>query len=554
MYQIGSKQFLTGPPHELDESLIAIYTQRDHSNLELNSKDKDLDVLPGIKLGKNRSFANQEKKQLCLTDKSGGDPTSPPGINLNSSQNSIIPIFHSEEKVTLRTFSAKTTNHLNEQTKNTQLVSSKSNEKKYHNHDLADLLMQEFEFAVIENNLTYWDRELGYFVGLVGDEADMFIRKKIPDKLKRLVSIKSSEEILRWLKAKDQLQVSDEQLARRKEYVAFRNCIVKIMDHSIHRHKPSFYFTSVVNTDYPTQSVPSGDNFEFFIQQITSGKQALYYRIQELFGYILSEIRDVKAILFLLGPKDSGKSIVLKLLEHLVGEEFCTNLSLGDLNQPSYLCHLYGKKLNTCGETSEVALNKLDTLKKLSGGDYVMARFLYGQAFKFKNRSALLFAGNHLPTLKGISDHSNAFSQRLIIFPFFNQITKNKQDIHLLDKLLRESSYIVHWALTGLKRWCRNNHQFTSCKEIQEIEQTYYQQNNSVENFVAQCCNFDITQRIHNSVLTSSYHDFCHHKGIPPESDKFFHKHLQQTFGLRHGRFRIGKNNENGYYGIALKS
>lgn len=42
-------------------------------------------------------------------------------------------------------------------------------------------------------------------------------------------------------------------------------------------------------------------------------------RLQELFGYVISEIRDVKVILYLVGVKDSGKSIILKLLEHLVG-------------------------------------------------------------------------------------------------------------------------------------------------------------------------------------------------------------------------------------------
>jgi phage/plasmid-associated DNA primase len=119
------------------------------------------------------------------------------------------------------------------------------------------------------------------------------------------------------------------------------------------------------------------------MRQVTGGNRQKYFRLQELFGLVISEIREVKVIPFLLGPKDSGKSIILKILEHLVGQEFFTNLSFEELNQPSFLCQLFGKKLNACGEVSEIALNRLDVFKKLSGGDYVMARYLYGQAFKF---------------------------------------------------------------------------------------------------------------------------------------------------------------------------
>src|SRR5690606_17223258 len=121
-------------------------------------------------------------------------------------------------------------------------------------------------------------------------------------------------------------------------------------DLTIHRHSPNYYFTSIINSEYPMDYEPNGENFESFINFVTGGDDALYLRLQELFGYVLSEIRDVKIIPFLLGPKDSGKSIVLKLLVNLVGEEFSTSISLEEMNKSEYLCHLFGKKLNACGE------------------------------------------------------------------------------------------------------------------------------------------------------------------------------------------------------------
>lgn len=467
-----------------------------------------------------------------------------------------IPIYREDSQSGLRVIPPKQSAMLKDRNKKPMLeksIDGNSNTKRVPNHILAEMLKRDHRLSDIENNLYYWDQALGYHVGLVGDKADIFIRQNIPENLESHITFKSGEEIIQWIRADDQLKVSEEALAKRKEYVAFSNCVVKISDLSIHRHNPDYYFTSVVNTEYPIQSPGSGKVFEMFLQQVTGGNQKYYLRLQELFGYVISEIRDVKAIPFLLGPKDSGKSVVLRLLEHLVGQDFFTNLSFEELNQPNFLCQLFGKKLNACGEISEIPLNRLDVFKKLSGGDYVMARFLYSQAFKFVNKAVLLFAANHLPTIKGI-DKSNAFSERLVIFPFPNQVPKEEQDIYLFDKLLKETPYIARWSLVGLRRWCRNNYQFTTCDEINELTREYCDQNNSVKSFVNTCCIFDPDLRTYNEILESAYIKYCRDNGIIEESSKAFHKCMQSIEGLKYSRFRMNDENKYGYTGIALCS
>lgn len=505
--------------------------------------------------GLNHPSQNEEEDDIFPTE-NRVEPVSSIGHVLEPQFNTVVRIHREEPrsfvKVLSHTQPFLITDPRKEQHQE-RILDGELNTKRVPNHTLADILMSSHRFAVIKSNLYYWNQSLGYFIGLVGDKADIFIRQNIPDHLKGLITFKSSVEIIQWLKTKEQLQVSDETLAMRKGYVAFSNCIVKISDFSIHHHNPDFYFTSAINAEYPIENQVSSKYFERFIQQVTGGDRLKYLRLQELFGYVLSEIREVKYIPFLLGPKDSGKSIVLKLLEHLIGQEFFTNLSFDELNQPTFLCQLFGKKLNACGETSEVALNRLDVFKKLSGGDYVMARFLYGQAFKFINTAALLFSGNHLPILKGI-DRSNAFSQRLVIFPFSFQVPKEKQDIHLFDKLLKETPYIVKWSLVGLKRWCQNNFIFTTCEEIEEIAHDYSNQNNSIRSFVSSCCFFDPNLRTHNDVLESAYRTYCRKNGIIEESNKAFHKCMQGIDGLRYSRFRLNNDNKFGYIGIALRS
>ncbi len=63
-------------------------------------------------------------------------------------------------------------------------------------------------------------------------------------------------------------------------------------------HNPNYYFTSKINANYSIEAQYSGKHFEKFMQNVTLQNEDLYYRIQELFGYVISEIRSVKSIPF----------------------------------------------------------------------------------------------------------------------------------------------------------------------------------------------------------------------------------------------------------------
>lgn len=124
--------------------------------------------------------------------------------------------------------------------------------------------MNQHRFAIINHNLHCWDSRKNHFLGLVGDKADLFIRQKTPEHLKRHITTRASFEISKWLIAKEHLHVSEESLANRKLYVPFTNCSVRFCDLTIHSHSPDHYFTSVINSSYPLNERSKGDNFENF--------------------------------------------------------------------------------------------------------------------------------------------------------------------------------------------------------------------------------------------------------------------------------------------------
>lgn len=468
--------------------------------------------------------------------------------DFNSDEISIIPNINTPIPI-----NRKDINSQEVQIKISKKESSNHSPKSISDNDLAELLVKENNLILLDNVLHYWSKTKKHYIPLVGENADKFIRLRTPSIYKGKINQRSINEIIQWLKINENLEVNS--FNDSQQYIAFQNGIYNLRDAQLLDHDSNYYLTNIIQANYPNDYFynNSGEHFEQFLFDVTQGEDALYDRLQELFGYVLSNIRNVKCIPFLVGVKDTGKSIVLKLLETLIGEDSFTNLSFEQLNTPVFLAELIGKKLNTCGELGEFKLNRLDVFKKLSGGDSLLAKPLYEKPIKFKNTAALIFAGNHLPVIKGL-DKANAFSNRLVIFPFMYPISKENQDIYLFEKLIEESSYIVSWAIEGLQRWIDNNYEFTSCELIDELSQNYAQQNNSIENFINDKCVYDASSKTFKDVLETHYYEYCNEFGLNPSTSKEFHNQLKLNIRLTHKRFRQNDENKYGYIGIGLKT
>lgn len=416
---------------------------------------------------------------------------------------------------------------------------------------LAKKFEDLFIFKVFEDVLHVWDEVRGYYIPLTNESADLFFRKGAPNQMKPYINSRNIKEIVSWIKAECSIQLQEIDLIDNRNLIAFSNGIFNLKNNKLYELSANFNIRSTLNANYKP-NINHSIYFEQFMRDICDADNELYQRIQEFFGYVISEIRDIKVICFLIGPKDSGKSIILKLLEHLIGNDFCTNLSLDELNQKEYLNRLLSKKLNTCGEVSEISIKRLDSLKKLSGGDKIMSKALYDQPISFINRSALVFAGNHLPEIKNI-DKSNAFSDRLLIIPFENQIPKEKQDPTLFNKLINEIDYIANWALEGLIRLIINNYRFTdSLKNVRAL-QNYKIQSNTIEQFITTRCKFSISSKIFKSDLENAYFSFCEEHNVLASSNNEFHRYLKTLPNVIYKRFRLDDDNKNGYLGIDLR-
>lgn len=431
------------------------------------------------------------------------------------------------------------------------LDTNKKSARTISNSDIADLFLESFRFKLYQDVLYVWNQSMSYYIRFE-HIADKFIRQNVPSDIKGKISKNTIIEIIQWIKSSPNIEIDEDSIHRKLSYVCFNNYIFDFQNNIKIQHDPNIFFTSKIHADY-NMNPKYGVIFEKFLKDITKGDMKIYYRIQELFGYVISEIRNIKCLPILYGPKDTGKSIILKLLEKLIGEKHVSNYSFEQLTKDDFISNLIGKRMNTCGEVSDITLTRLDSLKKLTGNDRFSTRQLYGQPFEMVNEAAIIFAGNQLPTIKNYHE-TKAFIERLVIIPFLNPIPREKQDTELINKLLLELDYIAQWSIIGLKRWVKNNHIFTKIDIEESIIETYYPSKNSFVKFIEQNCIQLPDERIYKGDLEKYYEKYCKQNQIKPVLKKDREIYLLEL-GIVSSKFRLNNDStpRHGYKGIALR-
>jgi putative DNA primase/helicase len=157
------------------------------------------------------------------------------------------------------------------------------------------------------------------------------------------------------------------------------------------------------------------------------------------------------------GGGSNGKTVFIELLQWLLGDYSMTSRTevvmarqrSGNTNE---LARLHGPRFVTMNETREG--EKLDepTVKDITGGDKISARFLYCEPFDFHPEFKLWLRGNHKPAITGTDD---GIWRRIHLVPFGVQFTEESKDVDIGVKLQRELDGILAWCVQGCVEWRR---------------------------------------------------------------------------------------------------
>lgn len=417
-------------------------------------------------------------------------------------------------------------------------------------------LLERHQFRVHNDDVYIYKTKLGYFKKLTSHELKVLIRDGWNERIEMQLNKYKVDDIIDRIKGTKSLQIDSNSFDQHDDFVNFKNQVLCVISEELYDHTAKFNFKSYINANYdPNIKEKKGKVFRKFIDQCTEGDTNKIKLLQEICGYAFSNYSNAKKFFVFIGKPHTGKSTLLDILKEIIGSEYTSAIPLHKLGDRFMTANLFEAKLNISGELNEGELKGLNTIKSLTGNDDLIAERKGKDPFVFKNRSKLIFAGNHMPLLKRL-DSTSAFFDRIIFVMFNNSIPEDQRDLNLKEKMLKEKDYIVSWAIKGLRRLISNNFIFTSCDESLEFKNQYIQDVNTAFSFIETCCDINSHNkdfRVHKKDLYGAYSKYCASNClIALNKTEFFNQLNSMSLEKKKFRFK-GSIPLEGYIGIALK-
>lgn len=262
---------------------------------------------------------------------------------------------------------------------------------------------------------------------------------------------------------------------------------------------------------------------------IAQNNEAVVANLWEMFGLALYRGHDVSRMILLQGSGANGKSTLLDMLRHMLGEDNCFSLSICDLGEKFQLVPAMGKLALIGDDISNDYVNgkACAVMKKFVTGDTVNDQYKGGATFQFKPYATLIYSCNEIPKF---ADGTYGFERRIHPIPLSARFTPSDKgfDPRLGEKLKNEVclEYAIAKAVEALRR-CRSKLSLTANSLSQKMANDIINDNDSVRAFLdgTNSSAASIVGKT-NTDIFSSYDAWCKNNDIEPLGKSAFSKKL----------------------------
>lgn len=304
------------------------------------------------------------------------------------------------------------------------------------------------------------------------------------------------------------------------------------------------------------------DGFLDFLRQALSEEDIDL--VQKIFGLVLiARTNIVQCIVVLAGAAGGGKSILVEILEAMLGADACAELRTKHLAGRFELASFVGRSLLTGKDVPADFLSErgASRLKALTGHDMMEAEVKgCSERLKMKGDFNVLINCNSTPRI-GLDGDCAAWGRRLIIVRFAHPMATPPQPGFAKRIVEREASGIINWSIRGYYRLWEDIHATGSiCLSAAQRERVEDAINasDSLKYFLENRVRPRRQTTITTAELANAYRQLCYSRGWQPVGTRDFECKLEdaviRAFGISKSHdIRRGTHNiHNGFRGIEL--
>lgn len=374
-------------------------------------------------------------------------------------------------------------------------------------------------------------------------EASSYVRNTIKDLIvvDNLITQNRIMECFRLICDDTRLQKKSSELNSNRNLINFQNGVWDTVNRQLLPHD-SKYLQTVQIPHKIEEYVPFNKTRLYrFFKQTNLPKEDIMMLLKYM-AYCLTLDYGLKTFMILCGQSNTGKSVLIRFFETLVGKQNVSSLSMHELNMRFYPSQLYNRLLNSCADNSSLPLSSIENLKKITGGDQIMHEKKGKEPFFFVSYAKLIFSFNQLPLQ--LEEKSNAFYKRMRILFMNTELFLNNDYVNDLcseEGVTEVIPYLLH--LLPLKEIPRTS---MSDKYVEALRED----SDSIHAFVAQCCDVGYKYQVGRNALYEAYCKFCIDSGRESHKKHAFMRNMRSQ-GFKESRHT--KSREYMWSGIGLR-
>ncbi len=268
----------------------------------------------------------------------------------------------------------------------------------------------------------------------------------------------------------------------------------------------------------PVQYDPDAqsDIWDKFLSDATGGDEELVRYLQRVAGYVLTgDIRE-KCFFFLYGPPNAGKSTFIDALANTLGDyhmsssfsTWCKQTLAG--GNRGDIVRLLGARLVTSVEVQKGVRWDEEIVKRVTGGDEIVAAAKYEAEISFRASFKLLLAANDAPSIR---DDDDGMWDRMRRIPFTHVPPERDPVIRrILCDPPSSGAAILAWAVQGCLAWQREG--LGTCRAVEASTLEYRQEMDVFGSFLEDACVLEPGARVERGELARAYQDWCRRNNV----------------------------------------
>ncbi len=408
---------------------------------------------------------------------------------------------------------------------------------------IVDFIIESVHFFIL-NGQPYIYQEGVFKLDVEGVELKDIIQNMLFDKFVKSSTINNIYNLL--ISQKSVVKKYEEINKHPKHWINFKNGMFDCEKWKIYRHSPEFMSINQIPHYLKVDDIANAKNqipvFLTFINFAIPNEQD-QMMLFEYLAYCMTIDTRFQKFLMLTGDGGTGKSIIVSLIQNIVGQENYSTVNPHQLAERFYPSQLLGKLLDACADISSLPMQEVDTLKKATGEDMLFYEQKGKDGCPFFSYAKLLFSANEMPL--NLDEKTNAFYRRMLVLKMNRK--PEKEDSYLKEKIMDEIEYIILFLISFLRKLYRDNAFSESTNSKNEVERLY-RNADSIKAFLDECTVRKDGELINRVILYNSYEEYCDSYGRKPCSPKSFYKSLEDR-----GYPNVRKANGRYTQGISLK-